>query len=447
MSDAAARTEEFTRNAVRMHVARTGQSLADLAELAGVAYAEVHEWFAGTSSQHVTDAIRVALRAAAHGGTTTQRVESAELVDQMTAQQRILTESRMTSESTLTPIQIDTIRADFAAYLDRSGTSQARVAKAVDVVPSVINEFVRSVYRGDSAALAKRLNAWMEQDARRRSMRGAEGYIPTVVAERIRTVIRHADAACVMAAIVAPAGVGKTFVAQAVADEMRGLYLAVDDSTTPRALLRRLASMLGKRVTGTEDDLKHQVCEALKGSGRPVLIDEAHQLSARAVGKLRSIHDNAGVPVIMLGTAAILDAVDDRIDGRGQYSSRCMRFNVMQMAKGISGPDGTECGHLLFSIEEVRAFFAKQPMRLDKEALDYAHAITCLSNQGTLRLALKVAQLAASSGKDVTAKRMRAAFYTFLDSEAPVAELMLKQISRALSKKGSGGDERAARTA
>ncbi|MEX0887670.1 MAG: ATP-binding protein [Phycisphaeraceae bacterium] len=63
-------------------------------------------------------------------------------------------------------------------------------------------------------------------------------------------------------------------------------------------------------------------------SNRPLLLDEAHRLPPAAMGRLRSVHNQAGVSVIMFGTHEILDRIDDRANGRGQMSGRCLRYNA-----------------------------------------------------------------------------------------------------------------------
>ena len=207
-----------------------------------------------------------------------------------------------------------------------------------------------------------------------------------------------------MAAIVAPAGTGKTKVLKALAEEMRAIYVYCLPSHTPREFLAAIAAPLGgKKIEGkTEAALMRAVVESLQGTRRVIFLDEAHQLT-RAARCIRAIHDQAQVPIVMAGTADILRYVDDRADGRGQFSSRTLRFNLLDYVKNAQDPDGNAAGRDLFSIEEIREFFERRKIRLATDALRLMWALACLPNFGTLRLIGTVADIAmdVNHGADV----------------------------------------------
>jgi hypothetical protein len=93
----------------------------------------------------------------------------------------------------------------------------------------------------------------------------------------------------------------------------------------------------------------------------------------------------AEVPVVMAGTAKILDAINDRSHGAGQFSSRTIRYSAMDMARFSDGPDGSDAGRPLFSVAEVQAFFQSKKIRVDRDATRMLHVLACLPNYGSLR--------------------------------------------------------------
>jgi hypothetical protein len=143
------------------------------------------------------------------------------------------------------------------------------------------------------------------------------------------------------------------------------------------------------------------IVEKLQGTKRIIFLDEAHQLH-RAISAVRSVHDQAGVPIVMAGTADILTMVDDRTDGRGQFSSRCIRFNVCEEVRNAQDPKGGVSGARdLFTIEEIKAFFAMKKMRLTTDGLRLMWLLACLPNHGTLRLIESLAEIASDLNPDI----------------------------------------------
>lgn len=192
-----------------------------------------------------------------------------------------------------------------------------------------------------------------------------------------------------------PAGAGKTYIFKALTEELRGVYPYCKPATA-REFLLSLALALGwkKGDHATRATLSRWIVETLSGTRRIIFLDEAHQLG-RTVGVVRSIHDEAGVPIVMAGTADILDQINDRRDGRGQFSSRTMRYNALDLIRNAEDPrgggphsaaGGGAGGRDLFSVEEVKAFFDSRKIRLAKDALMLLWAIACLPNYGCLRL-------------------------------------------------------------
>src|SRR5438067_13304176 len=109
----------------------------------------------------------------------------------------------------------------------------------------------------------------------------------------------------------------------------------------------------------------------------------------------------AEVPIVIAGTAEILRYVDDRADGRGQFSSRCMCYNIIEALRNVESPDGGKVGRDLFTIEEIQKFFKSKQMRLSTDAMRLMLALANLPSHGTLRLIEKLAAIATDLNRDV----------------------------------------------
>lgn len=353
--------------------------------------------------------------------------DSREAMDRLNQANRVLSEARMLpTNKPLTAEQTSGVITSFRAYLRDRGIRLAQVAREISRAESCISSWQNRNYTGDNDELTRVLNAWIERDARRTAAEKPKTSVNTWVAATIRTVALQADKQNMMAAIVAPAGVGKTMVLQALTQEMRGVYLYCHEGLTPREFLCTLAEAVagkhnasGQGRRRTEAGYLRAVVNSLQGTRRIIFLDEAHQLT-KAVRVVRSIHDQAGVPIIMAGTADILRYVDDRTDGRGQFSSRTIRCNILDFVNNAEYPDGNPAGRDLFSIEEIRDFFAKQQIRMDDGGMRLMWALACLPNFGTLRLIRTVAAVAAdlSTGEALTRQQLLSALQLVVGGEA-----------------------------
>lgn len=325
---------------------------------------------------------------AGHSDDDAQAEAAREAMDRLNQNNRVQLEARMLPRTgKLKPEQVADVRDRLTAYMERQGATVTRIGRESGYSASVVSQWLAGSYVGNVEKVAVALNDWMERDARRDRSRRPKDYVKTQVAEDIRTLAYLADKRLCMAAVVVPAGAGKTYVLKALTEELRGVYLYCKPATA-REFLLSLALALGwkKGDHATRATLSRWIVETLSGTRRIIFLDEAHQLG-RTVGVVRSIHDEAGVPIVMAGTADILDQINDRRDGRGQFSSRTMRYNALDLIRNAEDPRGGGAGGRdLFSVEEVKAFFDSRKIRLAKDALMLLWAIACLPNYGCLRL-------------------------------------------------------------
>ena len=206
----------------------------------------------------------------------------------------------------------------------------------------------------------------MEQHARRIAIPKPAAYVSTWCAEQIYAAARHAlDLVC-MAAIVCPAGSGKTTVLKVIVEECKGIYVSCQRGMHPRDIYRAIAEPLGyHRTTGTRGELLNYILNSLSGTKRLIVLDEAHQLG-KTISCVRAIFDGAACPIVLAGASEILELIDDRHDGAGQFSSRTMRRNLLDVAQNRGRPDGMggRC-RVLFTKDEVERFLSNMKVRLE----------------------------------------------------------------------------------
>jgi DNA transposition AAA+ family ATPase len=324
-------------------------------------------------------------------------------MDRLNDANRVLAEARMLPKNEkLTEDQIRGVVTRLKKHLEECGLPMGSAARELGYSKSTLSEWASGKYKGDIDTVTHAVNAWLERDARRRQASRPRDYVRTWIAEDIRTQCYRADKQMMMAAIVVPSGAGKTMVLKALTDELRAIYIYCHSAMTVGELYMNIALELGwKGVGKSRGALLRFIVNSLASTGRMIFLDEAHTLGPK-IGYIRAIHDQAGVPVVMAGTAEILENVDDHSHGRGQFRSRCIIYNAMDFIINAERPDGKAGGRDLFTVEEIKTFFAMKQMRLEKGALDLLWAIACLPGWGCLRTVEKVAAAVFDIEPDIT---------------------------------------------
>ena len=351
-----------------------------------------------------------------------EQSQAREALDALNTTNRILVEARMLPEDKpLTQDQMFAVIESFKQYIAKRGITPAQVAREAGYVSSVLSQWQNNTYRGDVDEVTRAVNVWMERHARRSDAKQPKGYVPTWVAETIQSVAFLADRHLMMAAIVAPSGSGKTKVLKILSEKMRGVYLYIAANTTESAFMEELAAGLGyDKSDHRKGVLRRFIVGQLSKTKQIVFLDEAQNLR-RAIGAVRSIHDQACVPIVMAGTADVFDMVDDRAQGRGQLSSRTIRCDLLSVLADASNPGRTAKGRKLFSEIEIKQFLASRGIRLADDAFKLVYALACLPNYGTLRLVEAICYTASDANRGtlvLTRKQLMQALELVVGPEA-----------------------------
>ena len=313
-----------------------------------------------------------------------------ELSDLMHGEDRVLTAAWMLpADGPLSDEQRRDAMENFVRYIKMHLVQVFEVARQVGKpTAAIIRELMGGHYRAEADESIRRLNMWIEQDARRRASTPRTTFVETKVAKDLFAVARIVREQSTMGMAVGASGIGKTHCAIALRDKFVGtVYVRVmRGSHTASGLLSAIAGALDVRIAGAAWSRKRRtqlerVIDTLTDSGRLVMIDEAHKLSNDAIELLRDIHDTTACPMLLLATKDLHDRiVQDADPDHGQVYSR---FGVVvHLALGHDMGSG---GKPLYSIDDIRALYNEPQLRL---ATDAARYLTDLSNrlgEGSLR--------------------------------------------------------------
>lgn len=361
-------------------------------------------------------------------------------IDHFVNDSRVLIQGRrLPADRKLTPAEIEQVRQDFLGYSHRHDGVKDLVSRQVGMVPAVVTRWTSGLEIRDPESVARAINDWMERDARARRAAIPDNYIRTRIAENIRAIVYTAHSTGAMAAIVVPSGAGKTMVLEILAQEMAGLVIYCDEDLTPRAFMEALAQALLIPSGGSVLDLKQRIVGKLRGTGRPIFLDEAHRLRPTVYPRIRSIYDLTGCSIIMAGTHEILEHICDEAGGRGQMSSRCVRYNALETiynAEGQGPNGGAALGKPLFSRQEIEAIFGQMQVRLDRDGLELLWALACLPGHGCLRTARRVVQLVRQKFQDgpITREQLLWALPLLFGQQGRFLSRLADQHAQAMAK-------------
>ena len=302
----------------------------------------------------------------------------------------------------LTDAKRDEVRRALNDYRKRWNLSLKAIALQVpQVSSSTLSQIFQGKYKlGKLDDHLRALNQWMETDARRRAQREDVEYVETKVAKRLIACAERTVSLCAMGLAHGPSGIGKSLVAQIIAEKYHGsIYLFISEGDQS---VRRVRNMLGTELHGPgrrghapRTYQNDWIFLKLRGSNRLIIVDEAHLLSVKALTFLRHVNERGKVPVLCLATKDLVSRVmADADEDHGQIRSR---FAVITELRGVrkKGPGGTWEYDDMFTIDEVRQICQQGKVRLTNDAQAYLFQRGNHLGDGCMRLCRWIVSQAA----------------------------------------------------
>lgn len=321
------------------------------------------------------------------------------------------------NDGPLTDDQRDAAMHNFAQYTKLRGITYADVGKQVGrPKATTIRDLVLGQYRKDSDEHVRRLNAWVEQHARQEAATIKRGFVSTThVARQMLSIARMVRENGTMGLATGASGIGKTACARAIHEKYAGAiyFRVIRERRSPMGVIRALARLVGvhKRPLRGEDlgTPMERVIATLRGSHRLIIVDEAHQLTDDGIETLRDIHDECGVPVLLVATKDLADRIRRNADP--DHGQMFRRFDVIfPLTQGHEVHLGGK-NKPLFTADDIKALYNEPGLRLVKPAIDYLVDVANDLGRGSLgrcdaliRNAIKVARkrLGMADGDTVT---------------------------------------------
>jgi DNA transposition AAA+ family ATPase len=189
---------------------------------------------------------------------------------------------RAASKVARTDAFISLVRSDLAGYIERSGATQADVARAIGSNPAYVNQFLSGKFPvpKQEPAFARTISRYLAREGRRADQVTEAEFVETRPARHTLAVLQDAHDGHRMVADVGRSGMGKTISCRHYAETNEGVIyvLCGYQIRAPRAFLGHLAGKLKMAAHARFADLYEQVVVKLANSGRLLIVDEAEHL-------------------------------------------------------------------------------------------------------------------------------------------------------------------------
>ncbi|SFI91049.1 AAA family ATPase [Brevibacillus centrosporus] len=216
-------------------------------------------------------------------------------------------------------------------HMEKTGMSQSGVARALGISPAALSQFLKETYPSPHKLFGK-IRAFLTVDEAREVAPQKPDFVHTSQSQAVLDIITYCHVANVLGIVYGDAGIGKT---EAIREYARNHPEAVVITMSPafgttKGVTEKLAKALKVQEGRSIRRMYEEINEKLVESGRVIIVDEAQHLPLKALDHLRSIADESGVGLVLIGN----EEVYTRMTGRGE-AAFAQLFSRISMRKNV----------------------------------------------------------------------------------------------------------------
>lgn len=204
----------------------------------------------------------------------------------------------------------------FRAWTDAHHLSQVEAARLCGISSAALSQTLAGKYAGNVGRIAAAMDRAVDRAARREKAPRRPAFAMTSVAADVLSGLETAHTEGCMTLIMGESGLGKTEAAlRYVEGEPETVYIPWypakrrDRACSPRPVLIELAARIGAHATSwmSMPAAFGAVADALRGTGRLIIWDEADYLGEEQLQVCRMLHDATQCGMAFLATPSMLE--------------------------------------------------------------------------------------------------------------------------------------------
>jgi len=221
--------------------------------------------------------------------------------------------------------EVSRLRTEVKRLRDGEMLSWNDINRESEIPAATMSSWMNDKYTGNNQNVTARVKLWLdarEEQAELHSvMPAAQNYQPTTTSAQIINRLRFAHTLEDFALIAGGPGIGKTSAIkqyQATRPRVTVVTMAPSSKAVNNMLARVLTVMGDTTATGVAYHLAHKVRAKIgDGRGSMLIFDDAQNLSDLAVEEIRTIHDETGIAIALVGNQEVFA----RLDGAGRTAA------------------------------------------------------------------------------------------------------------------------------
>lgn len=318
----------------------------------------------------------------------------------------------------VTAEEIEKIAADAEVFRRVHRITKQAMAEKLGYSPGVIVEFLKGTYKGNNGQVAIDVDAWIDDEERRRSQPELTQFVWTNVAIEIRATATYCLDERSIGLVYGPdtSGFGKTTALAAIHQSLGprqsgfAAFDKVDANIT--GVLRKLCQSLHVDDKGSNKQRFDRLVKKLAIEDRRAgsetgkkfifLLDQIHNLRGakedRPFYVLADLFDATRTAQLWCGTADIAEYLQ-RQRRRGDEPLAQIRrriFPSVDLVQALSSPEyGGSGGPMCVNAEQVREMFAKHKLRLTPGAIRFAVQLANEPDSGSIGLLVAIVKYAS----------------------------------------------------
>ena len=268
--------------------------------------------------------------------------------------------------------------------MSENGLNQAVIARSLGVSSSLISQWLKGSYKGDVATFETKLKSFMGNYSKR-DLKEVESVVMTNDLRMTHFIIDEAIIGREMCLIYGEAGSGKTTaVKEYVKKHPEAVLIEVIPGMSLKSFLKKLCFELGVNGANSNEEMIYAISEELKRREALIIIDEAENLTTKALEAIRRVWDFSKTPIALVGTYSVIRNLKGR---SGELLQLYTRISGKWEFRGLNDKEFEELfGDISKDIAKYTRHF-RRAMNIYKKAIRLASMQNKNVNAGFVKAA------------------------------------------------------------